>query len=135
VEGLPQTNNIFYSTVAPTDVRQVVMLGARDGQTSGIATFENNWVGSGWRPVHAGNNTVVAQVSGFDVSMSGSDPGFVSAATDVYTLAAGAMVLSAGTDMAAVVPAGQAVTMEYVKHQGGKPRALLATPALGAMTQ
>jgi len=134
-EQLQATNNIFYSAVEPTDVRQVVMLGARDGQTAGVASFENNWVGAGWGPVHAGNNTVLAQVSGFDVSMSGADPGFTSAATDAYTLASGAMVSSAGADMATLVPAAQAVTMEYVKHQGGKPRPVLAAPSLGAMTQ
>lgn len=134
-EQVRATNNIFYSSVAPGGLKGIAMLGGRDGTTAGVATFTSNWVSAGWSPYNqiAAVGNVTAQIAGLEASLGGTDPGFTSAATDLYTPAAGAAVIGAGADMAAMVPAEQSVQYEYVPHQAGKPRAAEPAPTIGAM--
>jgi parallel beta-helix repeat protein len=133
-EELLATNNIFYSSAQPGSVSPVNMLGERDSVVAGIATFANNWVRDGWSPMGGfGGATEIAQIVGLTTSMGGANPGFVDAANESFAPTSGAMVVGAGTDMSAMIPAELGVSQEYVPHQGGKARAPESPPTLGAM--
>ncbi len=135
-EHLVSTNNIFFSPAAPGSLTPVVMLGARDGNISGIATFSHDWVRTGWTPYNSipGNsNNLVAQVTGFPGSLGGSDPGFVDADGGDFTLTGGAPVIGQGLDLSSAMSSADPITMEYVRHQSAKVRPPEATPTLGAM--
>lgn len=135
-EHLEATNNIFYSTQAGTDLTPVVMLGRRDGITSGIATFTTNWVSPGWTPWDQTPGTEVQNIGtadGLSSSMSGADPGFTDAASDDYSLKSGAPVIGVGTDLSSSIPSDLAVTLQYVHPRQAAPRPAESPATLGAM--
>ena len=135
-EQLSATNNVFYSTVSPAGLKGIAMLGGRDGVTAGEAVFTTNWVSTGWTATNLVTpSTVSAQLSGLEASLSGTDPGFKSAASGDFTPATGSMMVGAGSDMSAMVPAEHAVQYQYVPHQAGAPRPAEAPPTLGAMAK
>ena len=132
-EAIHVSNNIFWSTTSPSALAPIVFMGKRDGNTSGVATFEGNWVQNGWtahNPLSPGN--LVAEVTGLTGSLFGNAPGFTDAASGDYSLSSGAPVVGAG--VVASMSGAPPVEFEYVLHQGGKPRAAEAPPTIGAMT-
>ncbi|NUP10207.1 MAG: right-handed parallel beta-helix repeat-containing protein [Polyangiaceae bacterium] len=135
-EHLEATNNIFFSTQAGTELSPIVMLGRRDGVTSGIATFTTNWVSPGWTPWDQTPGTEtqnVATAAGLPSPIGGTDPGFTNAASDDYTLKSGAPVIGVGTDLASSIPPDLAVTLQYAAPQHAVPRAAESPATLGAM--
>ncbi|HTJ80701.1 MAG TPA: right-handed parallel beta-helix repeat-containing protein [Polyangiaceae bacterium] len=133
-EHLVSMNNIYWSPIVPGGLTPIAMLGERDGNISGIATFSSDWMTNGWSPYNQipGNDAnVVAQVNGFGSGMGGTNPGFVDAASGDFTLTSSAPVIGQGTDLANAMPA-QPVTQQYVVHQNAKPRPAEAQPTLGA---
>jgi hypothetical protein len=134
-EHVSATNNVFYSTVSPSGLKGVALLGGRDGVTAGVATFTTNWVTTGWTATNLIGSAmnVTAQVTGLEASLGGTDPGFTSVANGDFTPATGSAMVGAGSDMTSMVPGEHAVQYQYVPHQAGKPRAAEAPPTLGAM--
>lgn len=127
-ETLWARNNVFFSTSAPTPMRPIGMMGARDQVTNGVASFGHDWVRDGMTAsdLTPGASTVVhAVVTGLDSDAHGAEPGFVNMAGSDYTIAAAA--LGAPGSLAPEVPAAFWPTMQYVVHQSGKAR-----PGLGA---
>jgi hypothetical protein len=132
-EAIHVSNNIFWSSTAPGPLAPIVFMGKRDGNTSGVATFEGNWVQNGWTSHNLLNpGNLVAQVTGLTSSMFGNAPGFSDAAAGDYSLSSGAPVVGAG--VVASMSNAPAVEFEYVMHQNGKPRAKELPPTIGAMT-
>lgn len=136
-ERLESRNNIYYASVTPTVLRPVVFLGVRDGVISGVANFSHDWVSTGWTPYNSipGKwETVVAEVSGLEGSLGGTNPGFVDVSTGDLRLTSASPAIAAGADLAGQVPDDLVVNLQYVRHQDAAPRTPSATPTIGAMT-
>ena len=135
-EHLDARNNVFYSTIAPADVRPIGMLGARDQVSSGVAVFSHNWVREGWTAHDLTPGSTVqlkAEINGFDASTRGTSPAFHNGPADEYELAAGAN-FGAAAALEPEIPPALAPTAQYVRHQRSKPRP--AEPAvLGALVE
>ncbi len=129
-ERLDARNNVFYSTTGTTELRPVIFLGHRDRVASGVATFAGNWVRSGWMvfPPSWTQVNLVASESGFATSLRAAEPGFISFPGEDLAPMAGATIVGMGVSLADLPP----VDLQYVRHQGGEPRADGATPTIGA---
>ncbi|MFO0555591.1 MAG: right-handed parallel beta-helix repeat-containing protein [Polyangiaceae bacterium] len=130
-EQLISTNNVYWAPAAPGSETPVVMLGARDKTISGVASFDHDWIRTGWSPFNQipGNaNVHVAEVAGFPGGLGGTNPGFVDADAGDFSLAAGSPIVGQGTSLAGLPP----ITQQYVRHQSSRPRAD-AQPTPGAM--
>ena len=114
-------NNIVYVT-APGSA-----LAMLDG--AGMLTIRNLWVKAGWADSHSGLTGSITDNGGH---VTGTTPGFVDEPGQDYHLAsASACVDSAAALAAAVLPAHDVVE-QYVTHQAGQARAVVATRDVGA---
>jgi hypothetical protein len=123
-EHLDSRNNIYFSNVVPDELHAIGMLGARDGVSSGVATFAGDWVKRGWTAHDLTLGAKVelrAQVGGLDGTTRGDVPGFRDDKDGDYALVT---PRSLGTPVALrpAVPSELLPTAQYVKHQRGKPR-------------
>ncbi|MFT3767523.1 MAG: hypothetical protein QM820_18875 [Minicystis sp.] len=130
-EALDVRNNVFYSVKAPGELSPIVLLGPRDGVASGILTLQSNWIAQGWTefdeiPGAAPMN--VGMSSGFDGSIRGVDPGFVSVMKGDYTPAAMSPLLGKGAAIDDLPP----VQFQYAAQGAGKPRDDGSSPTIGA---
>jgi parallel beta-helix repeat protein len=136
-ERLVARNNIFHSTVTATSLRPVILLGARDQVSSGMAVFSNNWVTKGWTPFDPTPGATVAikaKVTGLEASTWGTAPGFKQPASDDYELADDSPCRTLGAPLTARdVPETFHVSHQYVKHAAGRLRRDSKGTALGAL--
>ena len=70
-------NNVFASSLEPTELRAVTFLGDRDGVAAGALTLSGNWVTNGWLPFDPLREVVkvIGQVDGLDDSHFGVESG------------------------------------------------------------
>ena len=132
-EHLEAKNNVFWSTVTPTALRPVGLLGSRDQVTSGVARLSRNWLATGWTPLDLTPGATVAvkaEITGVEGSVRGASPGFVDAHADDYRLAPASALRGGGQAL------GQddlPLAFQYIRHQNGAPRRDGAKPTLGAL--
>jgi hypothetical protein len=92
---------------------------------TGVLTLRHDWFKSGWVNSHGGMSGSVIDSGGI---VAGTAPGFWNEGAQEYWLQGTSDCINAGTALAPGCVPGNAVTHEYVKHQGGKGR-----PANGAL--
>jgi hypothetical protein len=129
-EHLDSRNNVYFSDIEPDALHPIGVLGSRDQVSSGIATFAGDWLKKGWTAHDLTPGSKVdlkAQVQGFEKLTRGDLPGFRDLKGEDYALAgqgSAGPAGSAGTPVALqpAVPVELLPTMQYVKHQRGRPR-------------
>jgi len=120
------------TTDESADVRNdVVFVTASGGHLAlldqtGTLVATRNWMKTGWAASFSGG-TVTDQGQ-----VTGSDPGFVSAASDDFELAPGSACIDAGAALLPAVVPDHVPVFEYVKHQMSRPRAQDGRPDIGA---
>jgi hypothetical protein len=133
-EHLESRNNIYFSNVAPDAKHPIGMLADRDKVSSGLAAFAGDWVKTGWTAhdlLPGSKVDLKAKITGLEKVVHGVAPGFRDAAAEDYAVlgrnGAGAAPALGPEIVKELLP-----TLQYVKHQRGKPRG--AAPALGALS-
>jgi hypothetical protein len=102
-------NNIVYVTASGNNLAITA--------DSGVVNLRNNWLKAGW--INSLTSGVVSNLGG---NGSGSLPGFVDAGAQDYELMATSACVNMATSLPAAAWPEYAVTNEYVKHAGGRPR-------------
>ncbi|RME27581.1 MAG: polysaccharide-degrading enzyme [Deltaproteobacteria bacterium] len=119
-EHLDARNNVFWARAGG----QYLALLAGSGQ----AFVSHNWFNQGWRDSHGGLSGTITDDG---TNIAGADPGFVNAASQDFTLAAGSDAIDAGGPLAGAA-AAYPVEFEYIKHQQGVARPRTGAADLGA---
>ncbi len=96
---------------------------------TGVLSIRNNWMKTGWQDCHGSLTGTITDGGG---NMAGSDPSFVDESGQDYHLAAGSDCIDAGAALNADVLPDHDVTVQYVKHQGHRPRPRDAVIDIGA---
>ena len=114
-------NNILYVTASGSALAML------DG--AGTLTIRNLWVKAGWADSHSGLTGTITDNGGH---VNGTAPGFVDAPAQDYHLASTSACVDAGASLAAAVLPVHDVDEQYVAHQAGQPRAVVAMRDVGA---
>lgn len=119
-ERIDARNNVFASSLVPTEIRAVTFLGDRDGLAAGELTLAGNWVTNGWLPFDPVREVVkvVGRVDGLDGSLFGVDPPFASAADQDFIPATSAPLIGGGASLDGL----PAVEHQYTPHQQARAR-------------
>lgn len=136
-EHLSSRDNIYWSPTSPTQLRPVVMLGARDSAINGNAAFFTDWVSTGWTPynqIPGDVNTVNALLTGFPPVLGGVDPGFVNSALSNYALKPSSGLIGTATALdAEAIATGNTPLFQYVMTQQGIARSQLQPSSIGGL--
>ncbi|MCA9619043.1 MAG: right-handed parallel beta-helix repeat-containing protein [Myxococcales bacterium] len=123
-EKLVSFNNVYWSAVAPTAERPIVLLGSRDGLTAGRGSFDHDWIAQGWQPADARPDIrVTAEVKGVEAATRGDEPGFENAEAGDFAPTASSPLRGGGRPPPAELPAAHHLAQRYVKHRQSAPRA------------
>ncbi|AUX49152.1 hypothetical protein SOCE26_106970 [Sorangium cellulosum] len=128
-EQIRAVNNVFASTLEPTDIRAVTFMGDRDDVAAGLLFLAGNWVTKGWSafdPVPGPK--VIGKVDGLDSSIVGTELPFSSVDSHDYRPLNGAALIGAG----AALDGLPTIDFQYVVHQKATPRNDGSTITIGA---
>lgn len=114
-------NNIVYVTASGSSLAML------DG--AGALAIRNLWLKAGWADSHSGLTGTITDNGGH---VTGTTPGFVDASGQDYHLASGSACVDAAAALAAAVIPTHDVVFQYVSHQAGQARAVVATRDVGA---
>ncbi|NUO54790.1 MAG: hypothetical protein HOV80_38605 [Polyangiaceae bacterium] len=130
-ERLDMQSNVVFAEKAPKAESPVVLLGARDGVVSGVASLSQNWISTGINALDGIPGKpldIKAKMTGFEASLRGADPGL----SDVTKLElwpkSGSALIGKGTKP----KTGHEVSMQYLTHQKSEPRPTADPPSIGA---
>jgi hypothetical protein len=102
-------NNIVYTTATGGNLEI--------NADSGVVYLRNNWLKSGWV-----NSFAAGIVSNSGGNISGTLPGFVDAAGQLYELLSTSVCINAATSLPSAAFPAYALTNEYVKHIASRAR-------------
>jgi len=114
-------NNIVYVTAAGS---ALAMLDA-----DGMLTMRNHWMKAGWVDSHSGLTGTITDNGGH---VTGTSPGFVDEPGQDYHLASESGCVDGAAALATAVLPTYDVVSQYVTHQSGQARPVVATRDLGA---
>lgn len=128
-------NNVYFATVDPSDHRPVVLLGARDGVTSGLFDGSGDWSLRGltpWKMIPDEVQNFVGDVQGFDPAEANVDPSFVDVSSDDLRPTGDSPLVGAGASLPAELDEDWLPVYVYVPHQKVAPRSDASAPTIGA---
>lgn len=129
-------NNVYHASVPPTDYRPVVLLGGRDGLTSGVFVGAGDWSLRGltpWKMIPDVMQNFEGDVQGFDPASGNEDPGFVDVPAGDFRPAVGSPLLEAGVPLEPDLEDTWLPVYSYVPHQSAEPRSDVSAPTIGAL--